>query len=184
MADETFKPILAAAEAGAEWAWADLITPITPKLIGFFRGRGARDPEALAGEVLLQVARSIGTFSGDRNAFSAWVFVIAYRRLIDDRRRAGRRIDEKLTSSPPEPRGTASSAEDIALARIDTLQVETLLAPLTEAQRDVIYLRVIADLSIEDTSHALGRPVSAIKSLQRRGIRALQREIDRQGVSR
>jgi RNA polymerase sigma-70 factor (ECF subfamily) len=183
VADESFETILAAAEAGAEWAWADLITPIAPKLIGFFRGRGARDPEALAGEVLLQVARSISAFSGDRDAFTAWVFVIAYRRLIDDRRRTGRRVDERLTSSPPEPRGTATSAEDMALARIDTLQVETLLAPLTQAQRDVIYLRVIADLSIEETSQALGRPVSAIKSLQRRGLRTLQREITRQEVS-
>ena len=183
MSDESFETTLTAAEAGAEWAWADLITPLAPKLIGFFRGRGARDPEALAGEVLLQVSRSIGNFSGDRDAFAAWVFVIAYRRLIDDRRKTGRRVDEKLTGHPPEPRATASSAEDMALAGIDTLQVETLLAPLTDTQRDVIYLRVIADLSIEDTSRALGRPPSSIKSLQRRGLRALQREIARQGVS-
>jgi RNA polymerase sigma-70 factor (ECF subfamily) len=181
--DESFETILTAAEAGAEWAWTDLIAPIAPKLIGFFRGRGARDPEALAGEVLLEVARSISTFTGDRASFHAWVFVIAYRRLIDERRRVGRRPDEKLMSEIPEPRQAPSSAQDAAVTVIATLRAEALLAPLTEAQRDVIYLRVVADLSIEETSRALGRPVTAIKSLQRRGLRTLHKELARQGVS-
>ncbi len=183
MTDESFETILAAAAAGAEWAWTDLITPVAPKLIGFFRSRGARDPEALAGEVLLQVARSISTFSGDRDSLTAWIFVIAYRRLIDDRRKIGRRPKENLTSDPPEPRDAGSSAEDVALGRMGMSDLDSLLAPLTDAQRDVIYLRVIADLSIEDTARALGRPVSGVKSLQRRGLRTLRREIARKGVS-
>lgn len=183
MPDEPFVKTLSAARAGAEWAWTDLITPLAPKLIGFFRVRGARDPEALAGEVLLQVARSIDSFSGDRDSFTAWVFVIAYRRLIDDRRRISRRPDERLTESPPEPHVGASPTEDAAIASVATLEVESLLAPLTTAQRDVIYLRIIADLSIDDTARAVDRPPSAVKALQRRGLRALQKEIERQGVS-
>ena len=58
---------------------------------GYLRLRGADDPEDLTSEVFLRVFNHLDDFSGDERGFAAWVFTIAHRALIDERRRNARR---------------------------------------------------------------------------------------------
>lgn len=178
-----FNELIAAAQSGAEDAWHELLTPIAPKLVGYLRLRGARDPEAVAGDVFVDVARNIDGFSGERDGFLSWVFVIAHRRLIDEHRRTEARPAETLLAEPIEM-GFSSSAEEEAIQAISGKELLELLSGLTAPQRDVIYLRIIAELSVEETAHVLNRPVSSVKALQRRGLGALRRNVRDQGVSR
>jgi len=63
--------------------------------------------------------------------------------------------------------------------------LRALLADLPPDQRDVLLLRVVADLSIEDTAAALGKRPGAVKSLQHRAMASLRRTLgDEGGVSR
>lgn len=78
----------------------------------------------------------------------------------------------------------ASSAEDHALANLGTERVRRLLEELTPDQRDVLTLRVLADLSVEQTAATLGKPPGAIKALQHRALAALRKQLTREGVSR
>ena len=48
---------------------------------------------------------------------------------------------------------------------------------LTDAQRDVIMLRVVADLSIADVAEILGVRRGAVKALQHRAITALRKHL-------
>jgi RNA polymerase sigma factor (sigma-70 family) len=52
--------------------------------------------------------------------------------------------------------------------------VEALLDELGDDQRAVVMLRVVADLSLEQTAEVLGRSVGAVKQLQRRGLLRLR----------
>lgn len=178
-----FDGVLAAAQEGSEWAWEILVRNLGPSLFRFFRVRRAPDPDALVGEVFADMARNLRTFRGDESAFRSWVFVIAYRRLSDEWRRRTRRPDETPTDTPPEPSQVAVSAEDEALEILGSREVDRLLSVLTEDQRDVISLRVIAGLPLNETAAAMRKPVGAVKALQRRALAALRREISRQGVS-
>jgi RNA polymerase sigma-70 factor (ECF subfamily) len=47
------------------------------------------------------------------------------------------------------------------------------LGRLTPDQREVVTLRFVADLSLEDVAEVTHRPVGAVKSLQHRGLRNL-----------
>ena len=49
------------------------------------------------------------------------------------------------------------------------------LAQLTPDQREVILLRVVADLSVADAAEVLGKQPGAIKTLQRRALASLRR---------
>ncbi|MEN8114239.1 MAG: RNA polymerase sigma factor [Actinomycetota bacterium] len=178
-----FEAVLGAAQEGAEWAWDILVRDVSPRLLGFFRTRGVADPEAVAGDVYVDLARSIATFEGDEAAFNSWVFVIAYRRMSDEWRRRKRRPDEVSNGLGTEHDQVAASAEDVAMASFGTAEAARLLETLTDEQRDVISLRVVAGLTLEETSQVVGKPISAVKALQRRGVAALRREIERQGVS-
>lgn len=173
-----FERVLSAAQEGAEWAWNILVRRLGPSLLRFFRARGLPDPEAMVGEVFVDLARNIGSFSGDEDAFRSWVFVIAYRRMSDEWRRLRRRPDETPVDPAPEPRSTAPSAEDETMELLSSTHAARLLSVLTDDQRDVITLRVIAGLSLQETAAAVGKPVGAVKALQRRAIAALRREIE------
>lgn len=168
-----FEAILAAAKCGAEWAWAVLYRDLAGPVTGYFTARGATDPEDLASEVFLQAARDVNSFEGDESAFRSWVFVIAHRRLVDSWRASGRRPPQiSLADTVVEP--TGGNVEEEALENLAAGEILSCFERLTEDQRAVIALRVIGNLSLEETARVLGRRVGAIKALQRRGIMTLR----------
>jgi RNA polymerase sigma-70 factor, ECF subfamily len=52
-----------------------------------------------------------------------------------------------------------------------------LLTELTPDQRAVVALRVLGELSLEETARVLGRDVGSVKSLQHRGLARLRRRL-------
>ena len=53
--------------------------------------------------------RNLGSVDGDEAGFRSWVFTIAHRRLLDERRRAYRRpVPVELAEAPTGPRPTTS----------------------------------------------------------------------------
>jgi RNA polymerase sigma-70 factor, ECF subfamily len=58
-----------------------------------------------------------------------------------------------------------------------------LFRALTPDQQDVLGLRIIAGLSLEETARLLGKRVGAVKALQHRGLEAVRRRLEREGVT-
>lgn len=175
--------ILAAARAGDEPAWREIYGLLAPGVLGYLRARGARDPEDLTGEVFVQVVRDLHRFEGTWPGFRAWTFTIARNRLFDERRSEGRRPVEPLLEMEPELEGVGDVEQDV-LARLDLERVVGVLGALSPAQRDVLLLRVLGDLSIEEVARALGKGQGAIKQLQRRGMATVRRNLEREAVAR
>ena len=86
-----FPELLAAAQAGHEWAWDRLVRSYGPAVLGYARSQGMAEPEELLGDVLVELVKGLRAFSGDEGNFRSWIFVIAHNRVVDARRRAGRR---------------------------------------------------------------------------------------------
>ena len=176
MSPERFTTLLEAARQGSEAAWQELYDGLAPVVLGYLRANNAPDPEDVLSEIFLQVARDISSFEGEEPGFRSWVFTITHHRLIDARRHSARRPVE-LSPEPPEPSGHADDAADEALARIGVEEVHRVLALISEDQRAVLLLRVLADMSIEDVAKAVGKRPGAVKALQRRGLAAVTREL-------
>ncbi|HVM19904.1 MAG TPA: RNA polymerase sigma factor [Egibacteraceae bacterium] len=166
----SFDGVLVAAQAGAEWAWTLLYRAVAAPVRGYLIANGAEDPDNLLGELFLQLARNLPSFSGDEHAFRSWVFMVAHHRLVDERRRRRRRPAEPVGELPDRAGG-----EDPATAVLDA-EALAALNRLTREQREVIALRVFGDLALEEVSRIVGRPVTAVKALQRRGLAALRKE--------
>ncbi len=178
-----FAAVLAAAQANDGWAFERLYYTLAPTVAGYLRLQGSPDPEDLANEVFLSAFRSIGSFSGDEDHFRSWVFTIAHRRLTDERRRLGRRprLADHGASGPSQVSG--GDVEEEALRRLATERVHRLCDGLAPDQRDVLLLRMVSGLSIEQAAEALGKSPTAVKALQRRAVAALRRSLEREGVS-
>src|ERR1044071_1384931 len=91
MSVDQFEPVLAAARTGAEWAIAVLYRQHNPRLLRYLRAQAGDDGQDVASEAWMDAARGLKSFEGDEDAFRAWLFTIARRRLIDHRRREARR---------------------------------------------------------------------------------------------
>lgn len=172
-----FETTLVAAKRGAEWAWAALYRDLAGPVTGYLASRGAADPEDLTSETFLQVARNIASFHGDGKAFRSWVFTIAHRRLIDARRSATRRPRTTSLADEVAVQG-GGNVEDEAMSHLADEEMLRAFERLSENQRDVLALRIIADLTLEETAKVLGKRVGAVKALQRRGLLALRKIID------
>ena len=75
----------------------------------------------------------------------------------------------------PTPGG---NVEEVALEDLGLTNVEVILSDLTGDQREVLALRVIADLSLEETAKSMGKTVGAVKALQRRALLAVKVRIE------
>lgn len=168
--------VLLAARAGAGWGFERVFDALAPAVHGYLRAQGARDPESAVSEVFLRVHRRLPAFDGDVAKFRSWVFVIAHNVVLDERRWLRRRpLEEAVAATPDRP--APSDTEDMVLRRLADRRLRALLDTLSPDQRDVLLLRYVADLSLEQAAEATGRSVTAVKALQRRALDALRRRL-------
>jgi RNA polymerase sigma factor (sigma-70 family) len=173
---EGFNEVLPAAQLGAEWAWRVIYRDLSPSLIGYLRLYGVQEPEDLTGEVFVHLVRGLRNFSGDEAQFRSWAFLIAHHRMLDDRRLRSRKPSEPVEPHSIEQYGPVGDAEQEALDQLSVAEVRRLLQGLSCAQRDVLLLRVVGGLTLEETAAVIGKRVSSVKALQRRAIAAIRRK--------
>ena len=181
LSNEDLTGAIEAARAGAEWAWVLIYDELAPTVLGYLRGQGASEPEDVTGEVFLQAVRDLPRFHGSWSDFRSWVFTIAHHRFLDERRRTGRRPvapapDEVLTERLP----TVDTETD-ALRSLSDEHVRGLIEALVPAQREVLLLRILGGMTIEEIAAAVGKRQGAVKALQRRGIAALRKAMAAEG---
>jgi len=167
---------LGRAKRGEADSFRAIYDDLARTVAGYLRSRGGQDVEDLTSEVFLGVFVGLPGFTGGQADFRSWVFTIAHRKLVDQWRQVGRRpvqvaLDVELDARP------VSSAEQQALASLGDERLQRALGELSEDQRDVLLLRIVADLSIEQTAAVLDRSQGAVKQLQRRGLLALRRAL-------
>jgi RNA polymerase sigma-70 factor (ECF subfamily) len=172
---EAFPAVLLAAQSGAQWACTNLWVDYSPAVMAFLRARGSHEPEDVTSEVFLAVFDQLDRFRGGEAEFRTFVFTIAYRRLVDElRKRATRGTHEEWTDELDARR--SPSAEHEATVQLADAATRALLDGLPPDQRNVMVLRIIADLTVEQVAEVLGKRAGAVKALQRRALESLRRK--------
>jgi len=179
---ESFEGILRAAQAGGDWAWRELYSSVASAAYGYLKARGASDPDDLLGEVFLHVVRAIRSFSGGEDGFRAWVLTIARRRVIDDLRRRSAR-PELVWEANLETLGPIGNVELQALAGLEAARVLEAIRELSPDQQDVVLLRLLGDLSLEEIAGIVGKSVGAVKQLQHRAHAALGKKVALEAIT-
>jgi RNA polymerase sigma-70 factor (ECF subfamily) len=181
---DSFDDVLAAAQEGQEWAVTVLYRDVHPGLSRFLQIRERKAADDLEGEVWLAVAQRLAQFVGDEDGFRAWVFSIARRRLADYRRSAARRatapvpVDE--LDRPDRDETEALVLGDLAAADAAAF----VMATLSSDQADIVLLRVLGGLSVEQVAEMMGKPPGTVRVLQHRAIRRLHAALLETGVTR
>jgi RNA polymerase sigma-70 factor (ECF subfamily) len=180
---ERHQDLVAAAQTRAPGAFEALYDAFSGPVYGYVRGLGVPEPDDTVSEVFVAVVRGLATFRGDDDDFRRWLFTIAHRRSVDAHRaRARRPVQPADPADLPELPGDDDPTAAVE-AQLAPGVATAALAQLTPDQREVILLRVVADLSVADAAAVMGKQPGAIKTLQRRALAALRRIIILPAVS-
>ena len=129
-------------------------------------------------ETFISIWTTRGTYE-QRGAVAAWVLTIARHRAIDIARRnaphaAHRASDERLHKLP----GPGNVAEHV-IKQSEARDLQSLLADLPDAQREVITLAFYAQLTHTEIAEHLHLPAGTVKGRIRLGLQRLRGDIDR-----
>ena len=164
---------------GFEWLWHRFSRQVT----AFARFQGSEDPEGIANDTFAAAFGRITSFSGDSTSFVSFVFSIARNKIVDEHRKRRRRVVTSVfDGSGLGDHLLVDSAEVDALAGLST-ETADALRRLTNDQREVVFLRLVADLPIEEVAALTGRSVGAVKAMQHRALASMRKQISRGAVS-
>lgn len=183
MAEPITEEILAAAQAGDPAAFRAVYQELSPVVFGYLTAKGTADPEAVTSDVFLAVLPRLRELVGGVAGLRTFVMSVAHARMVDEARRRRRQPPRHEYDAAGDPRVTPS-AEQEAMDAIGASGIARMLQELPTDQRDVLALRIVADLSVEAVARIIGRSPGAVKQLQRRGLLALRRIVIEQGVTR
>jgi RNA polymerase sigma-70 factor, ECF subfamily len=139
----------------------------------YFRVGEAELAEDLQAEVFLRMLEGIHRYEERGWSISAWLYRIAHDRMVDTLRRRRTRKHVPLDTWG----GCCDGPENAVSAQLDYEEVNRTLNDLTTDQRQVIQLRFMADMSVQEVARTLGRTEGAVKALQHRGLQSLARRL-------
>lgn len=175
-----FADVLAAAKTGDQDAIAVLYRALNPLLLRYFRANAAPVAEDLTQEVWLGAAPRLHTFEGDEMQFRTWLFTVARRRLVDHWRMTGRRV----TEVHDEIEASSTDADDPSSHLVGEAAIAELTAGLTDEQREVIVLRVVGGLSVEEVASIVDKSPGAVRVIQHRAVRKAAARLNEAAVTK
>lgn len=138
----------------------------------YYRLGDIQSAEDCTTEVFIRLIAHLSRFRLQAAPVRAWIFQIA-RNLATDQ---GRRLSKVQFVDLSEEMVDGSAAPDIVAERnLNIEQLRAALTQITDDQRDVILLRFIEGFSVAEVAQTLSKSESAVKNLQLRGLRTLQR---------
>jgi RNA polymerase sigma-70 factor (ECF subfamily) len=177
--DEVSQATLDAARSRDPDAVAAIYGAYAADLYRFFMGalRDRETAEDLVAGVFVGVVESLPRFRGPAAALGGWLFRIARHDLYDYRRRRARAPTVEPLDLHLDAAWQAPDPQDLAVAGLEHERLLAVVRELPPGQRDVLLLRLVADLPVREVARLIGRTVGATKALQHRALANLARRI-------
>jgi len=156
-------PLVRAARSGSQAAFGRLVTLYERPLRGFLRKSGWVDADDIAQEAFLAAWSSLSRLRDD-DGFRAWLFGIAWRKALDQRRSSARAARRDETWRETEALETAREVEPA-----DRMALQAALEGLNDDQRACVTLCLGQGWSHPEAAEALGLPLGTVKSHVSRG---------------
>jgi RNA polymerase sigma-70 factor, ECF subfamily len=134
--------------------------------------------EDVVSETYLKLVERIDEYRYTGAPLKAWLYRVAHNQAISAIRRT-QRVAPSDTYELEQISAPSDLVADI-VAQQDNEALQAALAQLTEDQRQVVVLRFIAELSPPEVAQTIEKSETAVRQLQFRGLRALNRLLQHQ----
>jgi RNA polymerase sigma-70 factor (ECF subfamily) len=171
------KQIIDRARKGEKDAFGALYDHYQPQIYRFVLLKVSEKAEAedITHQVFLTAYEKMAAYRENGNPFGSWLYEIARNRVIDHYRQA--RADFPLPDGDSEIFAVPAGLPDALDQNFDLEKVRLVLAGLRPEYQDVIIMRFVEELTLEETAANLQKSVGAVKLLQYRAIHALRSEL-------
>lgn len=139
----------------------------------YARVRQRQQAEDLAGELFTRMVHHLPSFQATAVPFRAWLFRIAYNLTMDHFRVANGKPVEPLDMTQTQAHPEQNPVRQVERQMTNETVLETL-ETLVPEQRQVIILRFLVGLSLQETAVAMERTLSAVKAMQHRGLKIMR----------
>jgi len=177
--EERFRRLVDAAVGGDPVATQQVLESTRPIVLRYCRARiGRLDPsfasaDDVAQEVCVALVTALPGYQDRGQPFLAFVYGIAQHKVADAHRAAARDRSVPMSEVPERPDTTAGPEQQVLQDEL-THSMNQLLATLTDKQREIVALRVVAGLSSEETADAVGSTPGAVRVAQHRALTKLR----------
>lgn len=157
---------------GSDSAFTLLWRHFQPRMVRYL-AMFTNEPEDLCSEVWIKIATSIRSFQGDSSAFKGWIYTIARNAATDMARKKKRQgTTEELSES------------DWTGENSTMVEVMDLVRRLPQEYAEVILLRVVADIDVNDVAEIVGKTPGNVRVLTHRGLKQLNEMLTNGGEGR
>lgn len=125
--------------------------------------------EDLTGEVFTRMVANLPNCRDQSLPFRAWLYQVARNLIIDHLRKESLAQGLKDVTQPD-----VISPEEKVETVLTLERVQRALGKIDPVQREVIELRFLAELSLDEVALVIDKSVAAVKALQHRGLASLR----------
>lgn len=178
----TDRQLMAAVEAGDPEATALLVAKYRKRVFKFLLGWMGDREDALdmTQEVMVRICHRANRYNGSA-PLTAWVFRVARNLQLDDLRRKNAqvhrgKVELKEDWALHQP-GKVSSPEEALFRSEIAARVKGAIAKLPPRQRQVVQLRLLGELSLEEIAGALDLSLGGVKSTLHNALKLLRERL-------
>jgi RNA polymerase sigma-70 factor (ECF subfamily) len=171
--------LVTAAGTGDSAAWEVLYRRLYPRLWAYIARRvNASQVEDAVSETMMRAVRGIDVYRPSSVGFGGWVFGIARRVCADYHRRQARmRRQDGVAAGMAEVIEEGLAPGDPASAADDHAELRRAFELLHPGDQQVLELRVVAGLSVEQAASVLEKAPGAVRTAQSRALGRLRQLI-------
>ena len=165
--------LVEAARALHDDAWAEIYRRHAEQVYAyiFYRIGDRAAAEDLAADVFVRAIAGIRNYEWRGTPILAWLYRIAHNVTADYRKALAKRSAREAAQAPEEIEERVDSLRALD-ERNDMMDA---IRSLTDDQQQVLILRFYGGMNNAQVSEAVGKPETAVKALQARGLRSLRR---------
>jgi RNA polymerase sigma-70 factor (ECF subfamily) len=173
-----FRGKLSAAQGGDEDAFAAIWRHFQPSLLRYLKVKDNALADDLAADTWVKVLGALPAFEGSEAGFRAWLFTIARNRRTDWYRGSATKL-VLVETTQLALMADANDVEVDAEEDLATDEILDLISQLSADQAEAVALRIVAGLDVSAVATIMGRSAGSVRVLCHRGLRALERRLDR-----
>lgn len=179
LSPEQAQSLVAAAQSGDMEAFGELyrIYRDTVFRYVYYRVSSRALAEDLTSETFVRALRRITTFSWQGRDFGAWLVTIARNLIADHFKSSRHRVEVPTGEMLDSDEKVYPSPEDSLLQYLGSKELLEAVLRLNPLQLQCITLRFLRGYTVAETATAMRRNEGAIKTLQYRAVKTLERNL-------
>ena len=160
---------------GNDWALRELVEKYTPQVYNYVRRFvGVNEADDVTQEVFIKIWKNLKKFNKTKSSFKTWIFTIARNTTIDFMRKKKMVLFSNLNNEEEDFSETIKDEvilPDEALQKLqDSDLLNSLLEKLPEQYQTVLILHYQEEMTFDEISQVLKKPLNTVKSHHRRAL--------------